>query len=305
MKLPTLDGWLSWSFDDIAYSQRTDKNSVYKFQIKKRLTLPVGSYYEEIYNNARHMRDYYSGTFDVLLSGGIDSEVVVRTFKDLGIKHNTFIFKYENNYNYRDVDSAVEIATSLGIDYKIIDFPLQKFYENDAYDLFKKSKCIRSARLTHLKFFDYLDNIPVMGDAEPYWKRVLGADYSKKSEWLIPLGENNHNSSIYCHNLGRENVCDWYEFSPNLIASFNNLPIVQDLINDKINGKQSSWTSRIPIHKILWPDIKPKHKLVGYEIDKPPGTYPEFVTNLQEIMTSEIGVGNEYWFTQSQLNDLL
>ena len=51
MKLPTLDGWLSWSFDDIAYSQRTDKNSVYKFQIKKRLTLPVGSYYEEIYNN--------------------------------------------------------------------------------------------------------------------------------------------------------------------------------------------------------------------------------------------------------------
>ena len=174
MKLPTLDGWLSWSFDDIAYSQRTDKNSVYKFQVNKRLTLPVESYYKEIYNNARHMRDYYSGTFDVLLSGGIDSEVVVRTFKDLGIKHNTFIFRYENNYNYRDVDSAIEIATSLGIDYKIIDFPLQKFYENDAYDLFKKSKCIRSARLTHLKFFDYLDNIPVMGDAEPYWKRVLG-----------------------------------------------------------------------------------------------------------------------------------
>jgi len=92
MKLPTLDGWLSWSFDDIAYSQRTDKNSVYKFQVNKRLTLPVESYYKEIYNNARHMRDYYSGTFDVLLSGGIDSEVVVRTFKDLGIKHNTFIF---------------------------------------------------------------------------------------------------------------------------------------------------------------------------------------------------------------------
>ena len=51
MKLPTLDGWLSWSFDDIAYSQRTDKNSVYKFQVNKRLTLPVESYYKEIYNN--------------------------------------------------------------------------------------------------------------------------------------------------------------------------------------------------------------------------------------------------------------
>jgi len=208
MKLPTLDGWLSWSFDDVAYSQRTNKNSVYKFQINKRLTLPIDSYYEEIYNNARHMRDYYSGTFDVLLSGGIDSEVVIRTFKDLGINHNTFIFRYENNYNYKDVESAVEMATSLGISYKIIDFPLKKFYENDAYNLFKKSKCIRSARLTHLKFFDYLDNIPVMGDAEPYWKRVLESDYSKKSEWLMPLGESNHNCCIYCHNLGRENVCD-------------------------------------------------------------------------------------------------
>lgn len=305
MNLPTLNGWLSWSFDGIKYSQRTDKNSVCKFHINKQSFVPVKSYYEELYNNARNMRDYFTGTFDVLLSGGIDSEVVVRTFKDLGIKHNTFIFKYEDNYNYRDVNSAVEIAKSLGIDYKIIDFPLKKFYENDAYDLFKKSNSIRAARLTHLKFFDYLDNIPVSGDSEPYWKRVLGADYSKKSEWLIPLGESYHNSSIYCHNLGRENICDWYEFSPNLILSFNNLPFIQDLINDKIYGKKSSWTSRVLIHQTLWPDIKPKHKLVGFEIDKPTGTYPDFVKNLQEIMTNEIGEGNDYWFNIDQITDLL
>ena len=298
MNLPTLNGWLSWSFDGVEYGQRIDKNSVYNFHVNTRSSAPIKSYYEEIYNNARNMRDYYTGTFDVLLSGGIDSEVIVRTFKDLNIKHNTFIFKYENNYNYRDVDSAVEIAKSLGIDYKIIEFPLQKFYENDAYDLFKKSKCIGSARLTHLKFFDYLDNIPVMGDAEPYWKRVLGSDYSKKSEWLMPLGESSHN-------LSRENICDWYEFSPNLILSFNNLPIIQDLINDKIYGKTSSWTSRIPIHQTLWPDIKHKHKLVGYEIDKPTGTYPEFIKDLQKIMTDEIGDGNDYWFNLDQINDLL
>jgi hypothetical protein len=305
MIVPTYNGWLSWSFNGVPYGLRTSKDDVYKFVINPLpMDMPVQSYKEELYNNARLMRDYHVGTFDVLLSGGIDSEIVVRTFKDLKISHNTYIFKYENNINYKDVESAIDIATNLNIPYKIIDFNLEKFFETDAYDVFKKSGCIRAGRLPHIKFFDYIDNIPVMGDAEPYWSRVLQKDYSKKSNWIFPLNEANHNASMYLHSISRPNICDWYEFSPNLIKAFNNLPLIQDLVDDKIPGKLSCWTSRIPIHREIWPDIKHKHKLTGYEGDNFTGVYPEYINKMQDYMTTQIGSGDQYWFTYDELTKL-
>jgi hypothetical protein len=305
MIMPTRNGWLTWSFNGMPYGLRKSKDDVYKFTINSQIiNEPIKSYKEELYNNARLMRDYHVGKFDVLLSGGIDSEIVVRTFKDLMIPHNTYIFKYENNINYRDVSSAVEIATSLNIPYKIIDFNLEKFFNTEAYDIFQKSGCIRAGRLPHIKFFDYLDNIPVMGDAEPYWSRVLQKDYSKKSNWIFPLNESNHASSIYLQSVGRPNVCDWYEFNPNLIKAFNELPLIQNLINDKIPGKLSCWTSRTPIHAEIWPDIKHKHKLTGYEGGNFTGVYPVYINKMQDYMTDLIGEGNEYWFTYDELTKL-
>lgn len=305
MKNPTLNGWLSWSYNDVPYSRRVSKEDVYKFHITIPNNLVVKSYYEEIYDNARAMRDYFSGQFDVLLSGGIDGEVIVRTFKDLGITHNTYIFRYEDDFNHREVASATDICQCLNIPYKIVDLNLRKFFENEAYDLFKASSCIRAGRLPHLKFFDYLDNIPVMGEGEGYWWRDAGIDYTNKSIWRFPMNESNHNASMYLHSLGRENICDWYEFTPSFIKSFSEINVIQELINDKHMGRQSSWWTRIPIHRQLWPDIKDKIKLIGYEQHASPGTYPEFMTDFQKVMEQEIGLGQEYWYTMDELAKII
>lgn len=290
------DNWLSWSIDGVPLAKRIDKNSVCQFHINITDSSPVRSYQEELYNNGRAARDYFNEPFDVLFSGGIDSEVIIRVFKDLKIKHNTYIFKYENDYNIREMSAAIETAKSLGIEYKIVDFNLQKFFENDAYDLFKRSGCIRAGRLVHLALCDRVDNIPVLGEGEPYWWRDLGGDYSKKSEWHFPITESNHNVSMYMHFMGRPNLCDWYEFTPNVIRAFNRHATIQGLINDRIYGKQSSWTSRVPMHREIWPDITPKMKMIGYEGDQPSGTYPQFMIDFQKVMEDEIGAGTEYWY---------
>lgn len=293
MPHPTKDGWLTWNFN-----RRESKDDVWKFSINVNTPVEHGTYFEELYKNAAAMRDYYSGTFDVLLSGGIDSEVVVRTFKDMGIKHNTFIFRFENSYNRRDVECAVDIAECLNIPYKVVDFPLQKFYENDAYGLFQKARCIRAGRLQHLAFLDMLDNIPIMGDGDCYWTRVNGGDFSSKSEWVYPMDEAYHATSMYMGLQQREAVCDWYEFTPSVMASFKEQPIIRALINDEVPGKQSTWSSRIQMYQQQWPDIKPKIKLIGLEGDAAPGTLPPFVSKLQEMMDVEVGPGNNYGLTQ-------
>ena len=76
----------------------------------------------------------------------------------------------------------VKLAKALGKDIKlnIIDWNLQKFFENDAYDLFQKTYSIYPARMLRHAWFDLLDNIPVMCEGEPYWRRELRDDFSEK-----------------------------------------------------------------------------------------------------------------------------
>lgn len=287
--------WLSWSFDGVPYGLRKSKESVCNFHIDVSNIDPwYGSYKEELYKNASLMRETFNEKFDVLLSGGIDSEVVVRTFKDLKINHNTFIFKYNDNLNYYDVTSAEEICLSLGIPYKIIDFDVKKFFENEAHDLFKNTKSLKAARLPQLKFIDLLDNIPVMGNGEPYWK--LHSDL----KWRFSLAENDHNLSMYCRNIGRTSICDWYEFHPNVLLSFIDHPVIKELLTNNLSGKQSSWSSRKSIHQEIWPDITDKPKLVGFESINDPGYYPDYIIELQKIIDSELGCGQDFWYDRDE-----
>lgn len=304
MRLPTFNGWLGWSYNDKLYSVRQNKNCKYKFIVNKQDSINQLSYKEALLYNAEMAREYFSDKFDLLFSGGIDSEVVLRTFKDLGITHNTYIFKYNNNYNRRDYETAINVAENLNVPYKVIDFNLENFFENDAYDLFTKSKCIRAGRLVHLKLCELVDNIPVMGEAEPYWLRELGADYTIKSGWKFPMNESNHNCSIYLHSLGRENLCDFYEFTPNVIAAFQAHPLTHKLLNDDLPGKISNWSNRISMHQEIWPDIVHRYKLTGYESENYPGFYPNFFTDFQEKMTAEVGKGDEYWLTPLEVNEI-
>lgn len=305
MKLPFHNGWVQWKMNDLLYGARKTKDDVCTFNFKKTND-NVASYYDELLNNARMMRDYYSDPFDVLYSGGIDSEVIIRAFKDLGIKHNTIIVRYNDGYNKREIDCALELVKGMNIPYKIIDFDIKKFFENDAYDWCIKSSCLRVGRVNHVKFcVDFCDNIPVMGEGDVYWHRSLESDYSKKSDWKFVVGEANHTCNMFLTSIGKENVCDFYEFTPNLIKAYNNLPIIKRLLDDRIPGKHSNWSSKWLIHKEIWPDMKQRVKLTGLEKDAAAGTMPDFVSELQETILKELGQGNDYWYTKEELDRLI
>jgi hypothetical protein len=298
--------WMSYSFDGIEYEKKLTKRSVFSVNFNQKIKKDsIPSYKDALYNNARIMRDSFAEPFDVLFSGGIDSEIVVRTFKDLGIKHNTFIFRLENDYNFRDVNDAIDICQQINIPYKIIDFNLKNFFENDALYYFNNSFVPRAGRLPRLKWIEYLDNIPVFCDGEPYWKRMNGGDYSQKSEWHLQLGEDAYSSSLYARNIGRDVIGDWYEYTPEILLSHLQHPMTQQLLNDENHGKLSSWSSRGPMHQEYWPEIKIRKKLVGYEgVAGEPGTGPDFIGNFQRSFME--GVANtKHILTQDQVFNLL
>ena len=259
------NNWMSYSFDGIEYGKKLTRESVFSINFNNKIKKDsIPSYKDALYNNARIMRDSFTEPFDVLLSGGIDSEIVVRTFKDLGIEHNTFIFRLENDYNIRDGNDAISICQQINIPYKIINFNLEHFFEHDALEYFNKSFVPRAGRLPRLKWIEYLDNIPVFCDGEPYWKRLYNADYSAQSEWHLQLGEDAYSSSLYASNIDRTVIGDWYEYTPEIILSHMKHPMTQQLLNDQLPGKLSSWSSRYTMHQEIWPEVITRKKLVHF-----------------------------------------
>jgi hypothetical protein len=259
------NNWMSYSFDGVEYGSKKNRNSVLSINFNNKVSNTLPTYKDALFNNARIMRDSYSEPFDVCLSGGTDSEVVVRTFKSVGIKHNTFIFKLENGYNIRDVNNAVKLCDELNIPYNIVDFNVEKFFEKEALGLFNRTLIPMAGRLPRLKFIDYLDNIPIFCDGEPYWRRNLEADYEQKSQWMFQVHEDGYSVSTYAKSIGRTVIGDWYEYTPEIIMSYKELPLVKQLLNDKHVGKISTNSSRAAIHKDIWPTLEYKPKLVGYE----------------------------------------
>lgn len=292
---------MSFSFNGIEYAKKQQKNDVFTFNFNKKIKYPKFSYKEALYNNAIVMRENFKEPFDLCLSGGTDSEIVARVFKDLGIKHNTFIFRCENNINIRDVRYATELCQELNIPYKIIDFNLEKFYEEEAYTFLQKTFMPYCGRLPRVKFIDYLDNIPIFCEGEPALKRMLKENYNLKSEWCFYLTEDAHAVSIYSKNINRIVIGDWYEYTPEIIVTYLDLPYVKQLMNDKIIGKQSAISSKAVINQHIWKDLRYKQKLVGYEGEfGEPASRPKFMDDFYNKHMSDIE-NITYFYSKNQI----
>ena len=105
------DNWLTWNYDNgEAYGPKVKPSSKFNITLKNVITRPIKSYHEELLENAKAIRDTFTGDLDLLFSGGIDSEIILRVYHDLKIPINVYIFKYENNYNHKELAHAFRIC---------------------------------------------------------------------------------------------------------------------------------------------------------------------------------------------------
>jgi len=299
------DNWMSYSFDNgIVNGSKPSIDSTFKLHFKENYRYKQMSYYDALFYNARMLKDNYTEPFDVLFSGGIDSEIAIRAFKKEGVRFNVYTIRFENDINLQDINFAVKIADIIGIKLNIIDWNLQKFLENDAADMFNKTFCPEPLRMLRHAWYDLLDNIPVMGEGEPYWKRELELDYSKKSKWHLYWKEDYFTGAIYANTTGRKVISEWYNYTPEIVMNYHKLPLIQQLLNDEITGKSSCWSSRTDIHKVLWDDIFYKPKFGGYEgPEGKPGEQPEMLTQFNNNFARHAS-NQEYKFTKQELENI-
>ena len=260
------NNWYSWSYGDLGpFSRQTDDPVQLPFKTQfQPYEGSVGTFREELLKAARSTVDHSTGKLVILFSGGVDSEIMLRAFLEIGANVEVVIMRYENDYNIYDVSYAVTICSMLNVAYKILDFNLQKFYETDAMRISDLAQIDRPRVLPYCKFLEMVDGYPLManGDLTPY---RIGADYSKPGRWMMRCWEHDIGWCKFLHAIDKPGIAEWLKWTPGLVIGYMNTVWFNNLIADQYYGKLGSSSTKILGYREAYPELIDRTKKTGFE----------------------------------------
>ena len=221
------------------------------------------SWRNELVKTADSVYQEYGKDLIIFLSGGTDSEIVLRNFLEIGVKPRCVIIKFTNDYNLPDVLEGIEITKQLDVKLDIIDFDVKDFYKSgQALDFSKQIDC---TQITYLMVYYHIMklNAPsVMGG------EMLLSRYVSQSDvfWYYTFRENEDASAMrFSEKFKIPLVNEWFSYTPEMMLYYLENLDIQQLMSDKFNYKLTSVTSKNLILSKLYPGIKMRKKTTGFE----------------------------------------
>lgn len=261
----TENNWSSWQYDNGPLHAISPSDQAHFKTVYKQGDYKIGTLWQEAVKGARTTLEAHPGLKPSLFfSGGVDSEVMLRAFIHIGAKPDVYIVRYENDINIYDVSYAVAICNSMGIDFKIIDINLKKFYENDAEKVSELAQCDRPRMLPQMSFADHVDGLPILCMADITWQRS-DSDYTKKGIWKAWEIESDCACDRYNIATNRTAIYQWGRWSPGIFLAHTRWKWFHKLINDHYPGKLGNSSTKFEGFSEEFPDMIPRRKKVGFE----------------------------------------
>lgn len=198
----------------------------------------------------------------LFLSGGTDSEIVLRSFLDIGFRPRCCTVKFKDGYNYQDVLESIEVAKELGVSLDIIDFDVKDFYYSGQAEEFARE--IQCTQITYLLIYHHVHklSLPSVMGGELLLTRSISND---SNYWYYTFRENEDASAMRFSNRYKiPLVNEYFSYTPEIMLYFlESNSGVQNLLNDKY--KLTSVSSKNDILRNLYPGIRRKIKTHGFE----------------------------------------
>ena len=252
----THNGHCIFGYDNIPYARRQTKKQVYfqKYGRCQRNPLPFG---QECLQTAKLIREDKKGSLQLLFSGGIDSEIILRSFRQLEIPIDVVVIRFKNDLNIQDISWAVVTLEGLGIKYRFLDLDIRKFLENEAFD---KAKISQSrAPFMHVLCWalDQLDGIPILGSGE---LELVRNETTKSYEHIE--NESRMGMLKYLNYNNRDGVPLFFQYTPELMLSWLQEPLIKGFVAYSSEANSRARKTEI-FHNYF--DMLPRRKYDGYE----------------------------------------
>lgn len=220
------------------------------------------SYANELHRTAELVRKDLGNDLVLFLSGGTDSEIVLRNFVHTGFKPRCVVIRFENEYNASEVAEARAIANELGIKLEVIDFNVHDFYHSgEAKEFGNQIQCTQLTYNMVYKSILKLGAPAVMGGEALLTKQVSTTD----SYWYYTFRENEDASAMrFTNKFNVPLVNEWFSYTPELLLYYLEHPRIKELTTST-NYKLTSASSKNDILKELYPNFRTKKKIHGFE----------------------------------------
>lgn len=222
-----------------------------------------GSYKEELLRTAQLIRADYGRDLVVMISGGTDSEIVLRNFLEIGYKPRCVMTRFKNDYNSHDVMSAIDLCNQLDVPLEFIEFDVIDFlYSGEAAEFGKSLQCTQITYLTIYHTIMKLGMPAVMG-GEVLLRRNIG---TTPSSWYYCFRENEDASAMrFTNTYGIPLVNEYFSYTPELLLHYLKRPEIKSLVTTRLNYKLASVSSKNAILKTLLPELIERKKTHGFE----------------------------------------
>lgn len=277
-----------------------------------RCTRMPGTFKEECHNVARLIGEQAESPINVLMSGGKDSEVVARSFLDVGVPFQATLFRF-GNMNAHDLVYAEHFCKKFNVPYEIKDFDLFAYYKQpgihrhyNTYDranayaewMWMISHCEGTIIGGNGMLMEYLYELPKgveltrygrgcdsLYGANMYDSRLVNKSDEKGDGWYLGYSEREGDTiENYMHHFGIDGTFKFFNYTPELALS-----ILLDSVVNGLTRTQAAFGGLMAVFKNEffckhWPDLVQRPKYTGYEHIYPTDQYKEFKAKHRETM---------------------
>ena len=228
------------------------------FQPCSRKPLP---FREECLATARYIADTVKEPLVILMSGGIDSEIVVRSFLEAGVSFKVIFFSFLPNRSRDDIPMGIEFCKSRNISFEIIPFDIVKFLKEEAMSYIHKYKIHEPFAAVDIRKMEMIDGYPIFGNGDVYleWDKESNSAFSvEQGSYCIPWIWQKENQKQGCWRF--------FKFTAEVLASSLIDPLTKTWV--QLAPKMSWQNNRVwknLFAKQHWPDLYVREKLTGYE----------------------------------------
>jgi hypothetical protein len=205
----------------------------------------------------------------VFYSGGLDSEMVVASFLESGENFSVGHLKYLPNYNSYDTEWVNRFSKKHNLDLKEFTVDTINFLTDSKtfnHAVKNNARFITNQLVAHLMDLVKNEYYPIIGNGEPYLFRE-NTNPNEPSRWIFK--ELEHMMVWYNHAVNNkiESCPGFFQWSPEITLSFLLDPIIKNLVNNKVQGKITSRSSKYYMYNNAFPEynFEIRRKYMGNE----------------------------------------
>lgn len=199
----------------------------------------------------------------VLLSGGADSEVVVRAFLELGRPFKVITNRFAKDLNAHEIEIVDKLSKELDFEVIYVDIDILTWLGSPkSLRMAEQGKCFQAEMLPTTNLMDYvyfeLNGIPVLGNGDFYANQLDGdwkyVEYEYILSWCRYAIANQMTAAI-----------NFFQMTPEIVLSVGRDPIMLELFQSSQTEIINSRYAKYRIYQEHW-NIQIREKYHGCEL---------------------------------------